>query len=233
MVRTKRDEWVLIASHQLEDGQWMTLRRRVSRSQKGTEHDYRLCVAGIVLMETPHSVESARKLAEFAFGGVVNRAAPWVLVGGLGFGITLGAVLDLLPKNGDVIVSELYPQVVKWNRTHLVMLEGYRLDDPRLKVEVEDVATRIAQTHGQFDVILLDVDNGPVRFHRKDNDWLYSEVGLECAVRALTPGGVLGVWSAFDSAPFERRMVSAGLSVHRHEVKSARESAVIWCGYKR
>src|SRR5688572_29917899 len=41
---------------------------------------------------------------------------PCVLVGGLGMGYTLRATLDMLPKGAEVVVAELVPAVVEWNR---------------------------------------------------------------------------------------------------------------------
>ena len=70
---------------------------------------------------------------------------------------------------------------------------------------------------GRFDAILLDVDNGPSAFTSSDNDGLYDEQGLAAARAALTPGGVLAVWSAKDDRRFQQRLREAGFRV---EVKA-------------
>ena len=44
------------------------------------------------------------------------RAHACILIGGLGMGYTLAATLDLLLPGGSVVVSELVPEVVEWNR---------------------------------------------------------------------------------------------------------------------
>ncbi|MCK4565541.1 MAG: hypothetical protein KAU94_12800, partial [Verrucomicrobia bacterium] len=84
-----------------------------------------------------HGSEDA--LAELACKRVADRKKPRVLIGGLGMGFTLGAALEHLGNNAQVVVAELVPAVVKWNRTHLADLAGRPLDDPRIMVRESDV----------------------------------------------------------------------------------------------
>lgn len=225
-------DWTMIDSAPAAEGRWMCLWTRQRKRAGVATTLHRLTVAGMPLMEAPCSAESSRQLAELGLIAV-RKPEPRVLIGGLGFGYTLGAALDRLPKGALVVVSELYEAVVRWNREHLYMLEGHRLGDSRVRVEVEDVASRIRQSREEWDAILLDVDNGPRSFNGKGNDWLYSPVGLVTIRRALAAGGTLAVWSGFDDAAFEQRLVDSGFSVHRHEVKTPEETAVIWRAHKK
>ena len=87
-----------------------------------------------------------------------------MLIGGLGMGFTLRATLDLLPRDATVVVAELLPAVVEWNRGPLGPLAGHPLKDRRVQVDVGDVADDAAiAIRGRFDAVLLDVDNGPCR----------------------------------------------------------------------
>jgi len=131
---------------------------------------------------------------------------PCVLVGGLGMGFTLRATLDLLPKSAIVVVAELMPAVVDWNRGPLGPLAGHPLKDKRVRVELQDVAVTLRSNPGRFDAVLLDVDNGPAAFTSADNTRLYSDAGLAALHGALRPGGVLGVWSAREDRKFEQRL---------------------------
>lgn len=160
-----------------------------------------------------HGSEEA--LAELA-ANALGRPAASALVGGLGMGFTLRAALDRLPVGARVTVAELLPQVVEWNREHLAELAGRPLDDPRVRVFVGDVADEIRRQQAAYDLILLDTDNGPEGTSRDENEQLYSAAGLERARAALTPGGVLAIWSAFDSPTFSKRLQRAGFEV-RHE----------------
>lgn len=154
-------------------------------------------------------------------------AGPRVLVGGLGMGFTLRATLDALgerPSSGsaaEVVVAEAFEAVVEWNRGPLAHLAGRPLADPRVRVVVGDVADRLAEVGEEapaFDVVLLDVDNGPEAITLEANEHLYTQRGLARAFRALAPGGVLAVWSANDDPRFTDRLRRAGFRVKTHRV---------------
>ena len=144
-----------------------------------------------------------------------------MLVGGLGMGFTLRATLDLLPPDATVVVAELVPAVVEWNRGPLGPLAGHPLKDPRVRVEVGDVggdASRRARE--RFDAILLDVDNGPAAFTAAHNAGLYDNAGVAAARAALRSGGVLAVWSAWEDRKFEQRLRYAGFTVEVERVRA-------------
>jgi len=149
-------------------------------------------------------------------GGV--RGPPTVLVGGLGLGFTLRAVLDRLPGDARVVVAELVPALVAWNRTHVAHLAGRPLDDPRTRLQQGDVLARIAEAKGAFDAILLDVDNGPSPLSHAANDRLYGDKGVRACRDALRAGGVLAVWSAGPDERYRSRLERAGLEAEVHAV---------------
>ena len=142
-----------------------------------------------------------------------------VLIGGLGMGYTLAAVLDLLPPGGSAVVSELIPEVVEWNRGPLGPLAGHPLDDPRTDLIVGDVADVIRDSKPRFDAILLDVDNSVDSFTLARNSWLYTPGGLAAAHRSLRPGGALAIWSAGTERTFESRLRAAGFTASTHPVR--------------
>jgi spermidine synthase len=134
-------------------------------------------------------------------------------------GFTLRAALDLLSTNATIVLCELVPAVVEWNRGPLAFLAGRPLDDPRVRIEVGDVAVVLRRYHRQFDAILLDVDNGPRAFAQAGNDALYDIAGLATARSALKTAGVLAVWSAWDDRGFEHRLRYSGFTVETHRVR--------------
>src|SRR5687768_16283511 len=157
-------------------------------------HEFVILANGKSLMSNlMHGSEQA--LADFACRDARTREAPCVLVGGLGMGFTLRAALDALPPDATVLVSELIPDVVTWNRGPLGDLAGHPLADRRVDVVVEDVARTIAGSRARFDAVLLVVDNGPYAFTASANAALYADPGLAAARDALRPGGMLAVWS--------------------------------------
>ncbi len=147
------------------------------------------------------------------------QADACVLIGGLGMGYTLAATLDLMPPGGSVVVSELVPEVVEWNRGPLGPLAGHPLDDPRTDLVVGDVADVIRDSRSRFDAVLLDVDNSPDSFTLARNSRLYTPEGLATARRSLRPGGALAIWSAGSGGTFERRLRTAGFTASTHRVR--------------
>lgn len=166
---------------------------------------------------------SEEMLAELAIERLGPRRAPRVLVGGLGMGFTLARALALSPERGRVEVVELVPDVVKWNRELFGHCAGRPLDDPRAELVEGDVRGHLeAAEDGAYDVILLDVDNGPEGLSRPANDSLYSRPGLKLLRRVLKQGGVLGVWSSSDDAAFDARLRKGRFQVRVHHVKARR-----------
>lgn len=167
---------------------------------------------GIDLMNSRvHGSEEA--LADLACERIHRRKAPRVLVGGLGMGWTLAAALKRLGADGRVVAAELIPAVVEWNRNLLGHLAGDPLGDDRAVIRVVDVARLLKKERSAYDAILLDVDNGPEAFTRKENDWLYGPQGLASAAAALRPSGILAVWSCTSNKAFTRRLNRAGFKV--------------------
>jgi spermidine synthase len=142
-----------------------------------------------------------------------------VLVGGLGMGYTAAAALALMPRRGKVVVAEIMPEVVEWNRGLLGPLAGHPLDDPRTELVLGDVANVIRGSESRFDAILLDVDNSVDSFSLAHNVWLYTTAGLEAAHRALRPGGTLAIWSVGTDATFERMLRKHGFTASTHPIR--------------
>jgi spermidine synthase len=134
-------------------------------------------------------------------------------------GFTLRATLDVLPADATVVVAELVPAVVEWNRGPLGRLAGDPLKDQRVQVEIGDVATTLGASVRRFDAVLLDVDNGPAAFTATLNTRLYDDRGLAAARMALKDGGVLAVWSAWEDRRFEQRLRYGGFTVQVERVR--------------
>lgn len=132
-----------------------------------------------------------------------------VLVGGLGMGFTLAAALKATSPSSEVVVAELVPEVVEWNKGPLGECAGRPLDDSRTKVYLGDVAELFMTRQATFDAILLDVDNGPEAFTHDDNSELYSIDSLRAIRETLRPKGVLAVWSAWHDPRFTKKLKKA------------------------
>lgn len=220
--------WELLGRTSTPDGVELALTRR--------DREYVILAAGKSLMSSRmHGSEEA--LATLACRALRRRAEPAVLVGGLGMGYTLRAALDLLPVDATVVVAELVPAVVEWNRGPLGPLAGHPLSDRRVRVEVGDVGAILRASRDRFDAVLLDVDNGPAAFSASGNDGLYADRGLAAARAALKIGGVLAVWSARDNRRFEQRLRYGRFEVEvervRGRLKRGGPRHTIFLGHKR
>ena len=179
------------------------------------EHDGNYCIRlnGEELMNSMVTA-SELLLGELATARLTRHVGPRVLIGGLGLGFTLKSVLDQVGPDGVVEIAELLPEVVAWNREHLLGLNGTLLEDRRVKLFVEDVwevLTRAGQ--GSFDALVLDIDNGPTAFVQRGNARVYNRKGLQRIWEALKPGGRAAFWSARPDQAFVHRLEETGFVV--------------------
>lgn len=203
--------WELLGEARTPDGNIMTLTRRSS--------EYMIMADGKDLMSS-RMKGSEEALASLGCERAKTMEGPCVLVGGLGMGFTLRATLDVLGPEATVVVAELMPAVVDWNRGPLGPLAGHPLRDPRVRLELGDIAELLRESRARFDAILLDVDNGPAAFTQAGNANLYDNAGLAMSRRALRNNGTLAVWSAWDDRKFEHRLRHHGFDVKTHHVRA-------------
>ena len=181
------------------------------------EGDFLITVGGLVLMNS-RANRSEIALGRLACAHVQHRVSPHILVGGLGMGYTLRAVLDSLPDTARVLVAELNPVVVEWCKGPLASLTDSAVNDPRVSVEIADVAdvirrsTRAGGEEG-FDVVVLDLYKGPHHRTHKRDDPLYGSRAIVNTRNALKPDGVLAVWGENYDAGFDQRLCEAGFVV--------------------
>jgi len=216
--------WILLDSAQLPgNGGELCLYRR------GDEFSIKITGRGELMNSRVHGSEDA--LAEQTCARLVDCLKPRLLIGGLGMGFTLAAALRHVGDTAQVVVAELAPAVVAWNRGPLGECAGHPLQDPRVMVREQDVARVLKAGQQVYDAILLDVDNGPEGLTRRENDWLYGMSGLNAAYAALRPQGLLAVWSAGPDRDFSQRLCKVGFEVDEvrvraHGSKGARH--IIW-----
>lgn len=203
--------WQVVDSIDTDEG-LLDLRRR-------GETDYLITIDNRVLMNSSANM-SEIVLSELACEPLKNKKKPRVLVGGLGMGFTLKAALDNLPSDAEVVVAELNPIMVKWCQGEISPLTDGAVDDPRVEVVIDDVASVIRSAAGQgkekrFDAIILDLYEGPYEGDQGRGEYLYGDVALELSRTALKAGGVFAVWSEDPDMGFEKRLKAAGFSVDR------------------
>ena len=208
------DRWIAIESATIP-GSDMEL----TLSQRNDDFAIRVSgVPGDLMNSRTHYSEDA--LAEFACTRLSTIENAQILVGGLGMGFTLAAALKTVGASAGVIVAELVPAVVEWNRGLLGQCAGRPLEDGRTRVHLGDVADLIKKRPNQFDAILLDVDNGPEAMTHSDNEWLYSLAGLKNIYDKLRPEGIVAIWSARADQVFTIRLKKTGFNVKLRTVRA-------------
>ncbi|MFN2320609.1 MAG: spermidine synthase [Dermatophilaceae bacterium] len=149
-----------------------------------------LIVGGVFVMDT---VDVSTEV-ELATRTLARHPRPArVLVGGLGLGFTVEALLADA-RVEQVVVVEIAEPLVEWAGQGLLPARGLR--DPRVGFRAGDVGAALRASPGEWDLVLLDVDNGPGFLVRQENAELYARAGLRAAVASLRPGGILAIWSS-------------------------------------
>ena len=195
--------WEIVEIDRTLDGVDLVLAHR------GSEWEVRV---GRDTLMSSRACGSELDLARLAFEVAPHTRV--VLLGGLGLGFSLRAVLDLLPVDGRVELAEISDALVRWNREHVGDLARHPLRDPRVRLSVGDVFDRISRAAaGSLDAILLDVDNGPVALVQPANHRLYTVDGTSRCFAALRPGGVFAVWSASRDDTYAERLRRALFTV--------------------
>jgi spermidine synthase len=169
---------------------------------RGDGRHFEIISNGTFLMDT-RAGESERLLVRAALDRLGRPAD--ILIGGLGVGFSLAEALRS-PRTRTVTVVEREPAVIGWHATHLRAFSGGALDDPRVRVEHADLIGRLGAAADAYDVVCLDIDNGPEWTVTEGNAALYGPAGLDLLAGRLRPGGVLAVWSAGAAPAFEARL---------------------------
>jgi spermidine synthase len=195
-------EYVEVARAESARGEVVLRERRDPHDPEGTRV-LELRVNGVFVMDTLETT-TERQLAAAALARVDEPRS--VVIGGLGLGFTLHEVLAD-SRVETVAVVEIEDALVRWMRDGTVPHGPSFLADERLRVVTADIRTAMAEaTPAAYDLVLLDVDNGPGYLVYADNAEIYEETFLAQVAAALRPGGSLVVWSADESADLARSM---------------------------
>lgn len=185
------------------------------------ENDFSIHLKGVrgeLMNSRKHCSE--RALAELGCAHIPGMENAKVLVGGLGMGFTLAAALEASSMSSQVVVAELVPEVIEWNKGPLGECAGRPLNDNRVQVHLGDVAELFITRQATYDAILLDVDNGPEGFTQADNNNLYSLESLTAIWQTLRTGGVLAIWSAWHDEKFSAQLKKARFKVDTKTVRA-------------
>lgn len=222
--------WITLDRIDIDEGE-LELRQRGAR-------DFLITLGGLVLMNSLAN-RSEIVLGQLGCRHLATHPAPRVLVGGLGMGFTLRAALDCLPATAQVIVAELNPTVVAWCHGPLAPLTDSAVADPRVTVEICDVAELVrgcakGKDAQRFDAVIFDLYRGPHHRTDKVHDPLYGSKAINNVYMCLKPEGLFTVWGENYDAGFDQRLRAAGFTTrserpgrggYRHVVFIAQKAA--------
>jgi spermidine synthase len=158
---------------------------------------FEIIANGCFLMDTSDG-RSERLMVSAALGRLEHPRGASVLIGGLGVGFSLAeACAD--PRPGRIGVVEREQAVIDWHTQRAAPLRrfaGTGHSDPRVRIIADDLLRHVRRTDERYDVLCLDIDNGPDWTVTDGNRSVYEPAGLAALERVLTAGGVLSVWSA-------------------------------------
>lgn len=192
-------------------------RRTTARGELVLRRDgkhFEIISNGVFLTDT-RAGESERQLVRIPLSARTRPAR--VLLAGLGVGFSLQEAL-VHPLATDIMVVEVEAAVIDWQRSHLGEFSGHALDDPRVQVVCADLLDWLGQDGSRYDIVCVDIDNGPQWTVSDRNSSLYTAQGLSRLGGRLAAGGTVSVWSAADDEAFFARLAAAFGSPRRHLV---------------
>jgi spermidine synthase len=181
--------------------------------------EFEIISNGVFLMDTRDG-RSERLMVTAALARC-PAATPEILICGLGVGFSLAEAVSQA-RVARVDVVEISAEIIGWHATHLRHLAAPAWGDGRVHMINADVVAWLARQQGPYDVICLDVDNGPEWTVWDANQALYGDGGLRRVRDSLRPGGVLSVWSAAAAPAFEERLRRHFGGVHMYRVPVSR-----------
>ncbi len=198
-------------------------RRRLGSGPDAIE----LRIDGVYVMDT---LESASEQAMASVALAVVTEPRDVLVAGLGLGFTLDAVLaDSRVRRASVV--ELEPVLVEWLRDGTVPHGPRLLADERVNLVVADIVQAVVEApESSYDLVLLDVDNGPGQLVHQGNSALYEPAFLRLVRRLLRDDGALVVWSAGEAPDLADALRDTfdAVEVRRHPVRLQDRDEEFW-----
>lgn len=202
-------EYAEVARAESERGELVLRARR----QEGGPEILELRANGVFVMDTAETTSEVA-LATAALELVADPRQ--VLIGGLGLGFTLQAVLTD-PRVERCTVVEIEEALVGWMRDGTLRHAQQVLADARANVVVADVSSALAEAReASYDLVLLDVDNGPGYLVHEGNAALYEPPFLGLVRRVVRPGGVVAIWSAAESPALEANLEEVFGNVEPH-----------------
>lgn len=186
MVRADNKRLLAKASDQNEEMQLWEV-------QETGAKEYELIINGIFIMASYNNLSSELLIRE-SMKLLTKRANVDILIGGLGMGFTVKEACSYRNvKSIDVV--EVGATIVEWNKSYLTPCNRGCLKDGRVQIFIDDFYNYVQQTQKKYDIISMDIDNGPMMLVRSSNYKVYQDTFFAKIKELLKPCGVFTLWS--------------------------------------
>jgi spermidine synthase len=176
--------------------------------------EFEIIYNGVFLMATYNGASEKEAVRE-ALKLVNDRGQDQlkVLIGGLGVGYSLQEALAF-KQVVRVVVSEIEPAIIRWNREFFREINDHALDDPRTvllnydfrKVLEQEAEKSLLHPARKYDVIMVDTDNGSSWLSLPGNAYFYSTDSLKLIASCLQQGGAACFWCSGREETFEAEL---------------------------
>ena len=205
----------------------------IQLQRRGSE--YEIIYNGIFLMATYNGASEKAAIREAIKKITVrDKDSLSVLMGGLGAGFSLREALDFKVVK-RLVVSEIEPAVIRWNRGPLGQFNNWAIFDPRVElingdfVELlkAEAAGAVRDYSKAYEIVMVDTDNGSSWLSLPANYYLYRTEGLKLISHCLVPGGVACFWCQERETALEKHLAEIFSEVHYNTVteKTGKEGA--------
>ncbi|MGE5582347.1 MAG: spermine/spermidine synthase [Bacillota bacterium] len=177
---------------------------------------YEIIVDGQFLMSSA-SGRSSEVLVELGLGELAGRNNLSVLIAGLGLGFSLKTALEYAAV-AEVTVVELEEKIIQWHQGDIIPGSAVYFKDARVQVHSRDFLEFVAGCREHYDLIAIDIDNGPDWLSHPENSRLYGRDNLGRIKEILKPGGITTFWSASPALELAERLESVFGNVSETEV---------------
>lgn len=208
---------------------------QLQRSLVDGKRSYELIVNGVFIMASYNDL-SSRELVRLPLREQDWQGCrPAVLVAGLGLGYTVQEACSF-SNVSSIDVVEINENVIALNRSLLAEENGNCLSDPRVRVHNADFFDYIGACADRYDLICMDIDNGPMQLARTANSRVYVADFFRRVEGRLREGGMFWVWSCGESPELLQNMnavfAEAGERVIYEEVRGLATPYYLYWGKK-
>ena len=178
----------MIANDAQEDSQ-LQLWECIIDSKK----EYELIVNGVFIMASYNGLSSELLVRNSV--KKLNLSDSNILIGGLGMGYSVKEACKYRKELKEIHVVEIEPQIIKWNKELLSDLNGKYLTDERVSVINDDFYQYVYSTNVNYNIVCMDIDNGPMMLSSENNIKVYSLDFFRQVKKILMDEALFVIWS--------------------------------------